>query len=446
MNSIWSDVTNPVSIKPLEHSISVDAAVIGGGLAGILTAYQLKNSGMRTAVFEKDMLGEGVTANTTGKITSQHGLIYDRLLRKAGEKTSRQYAQYNEQAIRQYRSIIKKENISCDFESISASLYDLHCTAELQKEVRAAKKLGIRAEFIPSPSLPFQTAGAAVFHGQAQFHPLKFLYALSRNLEIYQKTKALGIDQNTISVLNVMNGKTYEVKAKHIVIATHYPFINFPGMYFLRMYQSCSYVLALKNAKVMDSMYIGTNPSDFSLRNYKDILLFGGRGHRTGDIPKQNPYTMLRQAAKAFFPQSVEIGRWSAQDCMPLRQVPYIGKYFWKKNPVYVASGFQKWGMTSSMTAATILSSQIRNEATASGRIFSPGNLSVHAPVIPALKNTADNLKNLLKPDKAPRCSHMGCSLTWNPFEQTWDCPCHGSKFDKKGRIIRNPAQKHLTL
>lgn len=446
MNSVWSDITNPIPLKSLENSMSVDVAVIGGGLAGILTAYQLKSSGLKTAVFEKNMLGEGVTANTTGKITSQHGLIYSHLRNKAGEKSSRQYAHYNEQAIKQYHSIIKKENISCNFEIMDAALYDIQNSDALLKEVAAANKLGISAEFVSNPSLPFQTAGAAVFHNQAQFHPLKFLYGISKDLEIYQKSKALGIDGTTIPVMNMTNGKTHKVKAKHIVIATHYPFINFPGMYFLRMYQSCSYVLALKNAKALDAMYIGTSNSDFSLRNYKDILLFGGGKHRTGVIPKKNPYDTLRHAAKAYFPEAIEVGHWSAQDCMPLRQVPYIGKYFWQKDPVYIASGFQKWGMTSSMTAATILSNQIRNHSKESGSIFSPRNFAIRASAKPVIQNTACSMKNLLIPGKAPRCSHLGCSLSWNPFEQTWDCPCHGSKFDKKGRIISNPAQKHLKL
>lgn len=444
MDSIWTKIPQNIPYQTLDGSLTVDVAVIGGGLAGLLTAYFLKDAGLNTIVIEKNRIGEGVTAASTAKITSQHGFIYSRLLKKSGEKAVRQYARYNEQAIRQYASLIKKENISCDYETANAALYDTTNADALIREAVTAKAAGIAAEFTTNPNLPFQTAGAVTFYNQAQFHPLKFLYGIAGHAAIYQDSPAVSVKKHTVEVYNKISQKTHQVQAKHIVIATHYPFINFPGMYFMRMYQSASYVLALKNVPPMDAMYIGTADSDYSLRNYKDMLLFGGGRHRTGIIPDQNPYDKLRSAVKAYFPNAVEVSHWSAQDCMPLREVPYIGRFSNPKDNIYIATGFQKWGISSSMIAATIITNQIQTPVNTLNTVFSPKNKAIRSSCLPVIQNMAVSMKNLLIPRKGPRCPHLGCALAWNPFENTWDCPCHGSRFDKKGRIISNPAQKDL--
>ena len=445
MKSIWTDLKNPIPIKSINNPMKVDVAIIGGGMAGILTAYQLRDFGLKVIVIEKNQVGQGITGNTTAKITSQHGLVYQKLLKKSDLQTARQYARYNEQAIKQYHDMIKKEHISCHFEYQDAYLYDTNKKEALQKEAKIAKALGISADYIEHPSLPFATWGAAVFHNQAQFHPLEFLYTIGQQLEIYQNTQAIEVKGETVTVLNRETRQSYAVTAKHIVVATHYPFINLPGFYFLRIYQSSSYVLALKHAEPVNGMYRSATGNGYSLSNYEDLLLFGGARHRTGVIPKESPYETLRRAVKEFYPKAIEVGHWSAEDCMPLRQVPYIGYYTRFKNNLYISSGFQKWGMTSSMAGATLLANHIKAFGTLD-TVFSPQNHSVKADFYPIAKNMTVTVKNLVLPGTAPRCSHLRCSLKWNLFDQTWDCPCHGSKYTKKGRNITNPAKKDLKL
>lgn len=476
MESIWSKTVKIEERPPLTSDITVEAAVIGGGLAGILTALFLKEQGIQAVVLESDRIGSGQTKNTTAKITAQHDLIYDGLINTAGLRKAKQYASANMQAINEYRRIITENNIDCDFLECPAYLYSTENAEILKRETKAALRVGIDAEFTTETELPFPVKGAVRFSGQAIFNPLRFLKAAAQDLTVYEQTKALSVDKNLIIT---ENGK---VRAKYIVFATHFPFVNVPGYYFMRLYQSRSYVLALENAAEMDGAYLGVDADGFSFRNYKGLTLLGGGGHRTGENSAGGKYELLRRKASELWPQCTEAAHWSAQDCMTSDGVPYIGRFSRSRPDWYVCTGFGKWGMTSSMVAAMLISSKIAGQKYPYASAFSPQRQITPPAAKSVLKNGLKAAKSLGKQllqlpvqytDELPcghggvvefeggkfgvykddegncfvvdtRCPHMGCQLEWNPDELSWDCPCHGSRFDYMGRLIDNPAQEDI--
>lgn len=476
MESIWTKTCGIPKRESLQKDMETEIAVIGAGMAGILTAYQLKKAGKQVIILEANRIASGQTRNTTAKITSQHDLKYAQLISSVGEEKARQYAMANETAIAEYRKIIQEENIKCDFEETCAYVYSTSAE-RLMEEAEAAASLGLPASFVSSNTLPFQRSCALRFDGQAQFHPLKFIKHLSEQLEIYEKTPVLTVDEHIIKTPKAT------VTAEHIVFATHYPFINFPGMYFARQHQERSYVLALENAPMTEGMFIGDGETSYSFRTYDKYLLFGGEGHRTGENREGGKYDALRQKAKELFPHSQEAAHWSAQDCMPADHIPFIGKYAEGKPFWYVATGFQKWGMTTSMVAAMIIRDMICGKENPYAEVFDPQRFSSEmlSGIAYEMKEATKTLtKRFFKLPEATikelppghggvvsvdgekigvykekngtihmvdiRCPHLGCQLEWNPDEKSWDCPCHGSRFDFKGHLINNPAQEDITL
>lgn len=483
-----------------EDYAEADVVVIGAGLAGVLTAYLLKQKGIDAIVLESDRIGSGVTGYTTAKITAQHNLIYDRLISSEGIEKAQQYAKANMQAISFFHKIITEKNIDCSFEEKPAYLYTIRKEGvdQLHKEAEAATKLGIPNELIEAPdlspangwALPFEVEAALRFSGQAQYHPLKFLKAIAHGLNIFENTRVIDVQLTGSSSAHqeaersIVITEKGRVSAKYVVFACHFPFLIMPGYYFARMYQDRDYILAFRGGPDVNGLYIGIDKPSWSFRNYQDILLFVGEAHRTGENEKGGNYETMRAQAAKWFPNAEELYAWSAQDCMPLDGVPYIGLYASDKPNWFVATGFQKWGMSSSMVAADIISSMIAERpfevATNGVDVFSPQRFTV--PV--SAKELWDDVKTISSgllselfsiPDKEAasveaghgglveyngekvgvyrdennglfsvptRCSHMGCQLSWNPEEKSWDCPCHGSRFDIRGEVINGPAIK----
>jgi glycine/D-amino acid oxidase-like deaminating enzyme len=318
----------------LEGNIKTQAVVIGAGLAGILTAYRLREHGIENVVIEASRIGSGQTGKTTAKITSQHNMIYDSLITKFGSIKARQYALANEAAIAEYHDIIKDLGINCAYSVLPSYIYSTVCSEPLEREAEAAAGLGINASFTTNTSLPFPVRGAVRFENQAQFHPLEFVKAVSEKLTIYENTRALRVDEHKV-VTPYGN-----IQAEHIIIATHYPFINAPGYFFLRLHQERSYVIALENAAELDGMYRGVDNDGLSYRNAGIYLLLGGSGHRTGENEKGGSYEKLLLQSNKLYPGSHEVYRWSAQDCITLDGVPYIGRYSSEKPYWYTATGF----------------------------------------------------------------------------------------------------------
>ena len=219
-----------------------------------------------------------------------------------------------------------------------------------------------------------------------------------------------------------------------IIIATHFPILNKHGGYFLKLYQHRSYVLALKGAPVPGGMIIDEDKKGLSFRSWGEQLLLGGGSHRTGK--RGGGWRELEAFARQHYPSAQITARWATQDCMTLDGVPYIGRYARSTPDLYVAAGFNKWGMTSSMAAALALTRMVQGKATPYASLFDPARTMLRPQL---LANAAESTAGLLTPT-VPRCPHLGCALKYNPAELSWDCPCHGSRFGEDGSLLDNPA------
>lgn len=426
MDSIWTRTAQPPKFDPLRSDLKTDVLIIGGGMAGVLCAYKLAKAGVDHALVEADRIGGGATKNTTAKITSQHGLIYDKLLREFGAERARLYLEASQGALEEYRALCR--TIDCGFEEKDAFVYSTDSRKKLDRELNALDRLGFPAGFVQDVPLPFPVAGAVKFPRQAQFHPLKFVSAIAGDLRIFEHTKVLELAPGRA----VTNGGT--ISADKIIIATHFPLLNKHGGYFLKLYQHRSYVLALENAPDVRGMYLDEDEKGLSFRNYGGLLLLGGGSHRTGK--RGGCWQELELFAGRHYPDARETARWAAQDCMTLDGVPYIGPYSKGASGLYVATGFNKWGMTSSMAAASVLTDLVLGRDSPYAELFSPSR-SVLRPQLAA--NALESALGLLTPT-APRCPHMGCALKYNADEHSWDCPCHGSRFGEDGTLIDGPA------
>lgn len=444
MSSIWSETTEITRRPALEGDLETEAAVIGGGMAGVLIAHELQKRGVQTVILEADRLGGGQTKNTTAKVTSQHDIKYQKLIEDFGEEKAGQYARANQRAIAAYRELIEEKQIDCEWEECPAYLYSTTDDVVLREEAHAAWRLGVDAKFTTAVTLPFPVRGAVRFDAQARFHPLKFLKAVAEELTVYEGTRVVKVEGNTLYT------DSAAVKAKHIVFATHFPFVNMPGYYFLRMHQERSYVLALENAQALDGMYLGVEEGGLSFRNSGKLLLLGGGDHRTGENEDGGKYSLLRAAAREYWPASREVAHWSAQDCIPLDGVPFIGRFSPATPDWYVATGFQKWGMTSSMVSAMLIAGLITGREDADSGIFAPHRFEPTASAKNLWEDGKQAVAGLSKgavdavTGAAPRCPHLGCELTWNEDEKSWDCPCHGSRFEADGKLIDGPAQENM--
>ncbi|MDE7009999.1 MAG: FAD-dependent oxidoreductase [Oscillospiraceae bacterium] len=426
MDSVWTQTARLPRLAPLRGDLKTDVLVVGGGLTGLLCAYQLSRAGVDCALVEADRIGGGVTKNTTAKITSQHGLIYDKLLRNLGAERARLYLEANQQALERYRELCR--TIDCGFEERDAFVYSLDSRRKLDRELAALDQLGFPAEFAPELPLPFPVAGAVRFPRQAQFHPLQFIAAIAREAQSFEHTKVLSLSPGKA----VTTGGT--ISAERIIVATHFPILNRHGAYFMKLYQHRSYVLALENAPDVGGMYVDEDEKGLSFRTYGSLLLLGGGGHRTGK--RGGGWRELEDSARSWYPQARAVFRWATQDCMTLDGVPYIGPYSKHTPGLYVATGFNKWGMTSAMTAATVLTDLVLGRESPYAELFSPAR-RVLWPQLAV--NGLETVLGLLTPT-APRCPHMGCALHYNRQERSWDCPCHGSRFGEDGTLLDNPA------
>ena len=430
MISIWSDSINFKQFEQLKNDIHTDVLIIGGGITGILCAYLLDQENVDYILVEADRICNGITANTTAKITSQHGLIYHKLIQRFGLEKARMYLDANELALQEYQNLCK--SIDCAFETKDSFVYSLNSPDKIAKELHALHQLGFDAEYTDHLPLPFSVAGAVKFKNQAQFNPLQFLAEIAKNLHIYEQTAVRELAPNT-AVTDF--GK---ITASKIIVTTHFPFLNKHGSYFLKMYQHRSYVIAYENAPDVNGMYVDDADKGMSFRNYKNLLLIGGGDHRTGK--KGGNWNELSDFASRHYPNAHEQYRWATQDCMTLDGVPYIGPYSRNTQGLYVATGFNKWGMSSAMVAAMLLRDMVTEKENPYAPVFSPSRTILRPQL---LVNAFEATVNLLTPTPK-RCPHLGCALKWNPQEHSWDCPCHGSRFTEDGKLLDNPATGDL--
>lgn len=442
--SLWEQYVLPKNnkIKQLQGDIRTDVLIIGAGVAGILCALKLKEAGVSCVVVEKGKMLEGVTRNTTAKITAQHGLIYNSISKTYGLERARQYYDINNIALEEYKKIA--HIIPCDLEIKNAYVYSRENRQKLEKESMLYEKIGISYEWREKIPFSISTCGALGMLNQAQFNPAKMLLELAKQVDVYENARALDIKGNTVTIEQsiLKNQRTENITAKinanQIILTTHFPMINIFGGYFAKMYQHRSYVVAIKEGPQIDGMYLDENKKGHSFRNYKDYLLIGGGSHKTG--AKGGGFLELEMFAQKEYPHKKIAYAWATQDCMSLDGIPYIGLHSRSHSNMYVATGFNKWGMTGAMSSAIVLKDLITKGESQYQKLFSPSRAITHPQL---LVNLSSAVGNILRPGR--RCTHMGCSLRWNAEERSWDCPCHGSRYSENGIVLENPAKKDKT-
>ena len=430
MASIWSETANLPTFAPLDGDLRTDVLIIGGGMAGLLCAKKLQDAGVDYILAEAKTIGSGITKDTTAKITAQHGLIYHKLIKKFGSEKTCQYLDANLRAVSQYRQLC--ESIDCDYQVQDSYVYSISDREKLDDELLTLDILHFHGEFAGTLPLPFATTGAVKFSDQAQFHPLKFLAAITPGLRIHEHTPIRELGKHTATTDHGT------IRAEKIIVATHFPMLNKHGSYFLKMYQHRSYCLALENAGHVGGMYVDEQQTGLSFREQGDLLILGGGSHRTGK--QGGNWAELEQFAQKHYPSSKIRYRWATQDCMTLDGIPYIGQYSAMTPDLYVATGFNKWGMTSSMVAADLLTDLVTGKENPAATVFSPSRSILRRQLG---INAFEAVTNLLSFSEK-RCPHLGCALKWNPAEHSWDCPCHGSRFEESGKLIDNPSSNDL--
>lgn len=430
MDSLWSATAKNIHFPQLKGDIKTDVVIVGGGLAGVLCLRALTDRGVDCVLLEAKSIGSGITKNTTAKITFQHGIIYDKLIKSIGTENAHKYLSANKKALEKYRKM--SNEFHCKFEEKDAYIYSATDRQKIENEIIAYEKLGVKASFVSDIPLPVRCAGTVRVSGQAQFHPLQFLFSVAKGLNIYENSKVIEFLPNKVCCAGG------SVTAKKIIIATHFPIINKHGAYPLKLYQHRSYVIAVKGAPDVKGMYLEDKEDGLSFRNYEDYLLIGGGDHRTGKAGEG--YKVLEEFCNKSYPNATIDYRFATQDCISLDDIPYIGEYSKSSESIYVATGFNKWGMTSSMVAADILSDMVTGVENPYADVFSPTRSILHPKLI---SNIFHSVTGIITPT-TPRCPHLGCALKYNKEEHSWDCPCHGSRFTEQGELIDNPATDDL--
>lgn len=439
---LWENGINMLRFPKLEGDMEIDVLIVGGGMAGILCAHKLQKQGVRYLLVDAETVGSGTTKGTTAALTAQHGNIYTKLVKNFDKETAKGYLKANLKAVEEYRKLA--DDIDFDFQDMPSYTYSTDDRHALMVESVIVKELGFDAEYVKDAGLPFETVGAVRFPRMAQFHPLKLIAALSEEMEIREHTKVLSVgrskraDSVSGQYRYTAHTKQGDIHANKIIMSAHYPFLGMKGVYPLKLYQKRSFVVALEHAPQLVGTYADDAEGGIYLRTYEDLLLVGGGDYRTGT--RNDGFETVRDFVRKHFPKVHERYAWAAQDCISLDEMPYIGNYSKSLPDVYVITGFNEWGMSSSMVAASIITDQIMGRKNSFAKIFAPDRTMFRKQLA---VNMAETMKSYLTPTTR-RCTHMGCALKKNIEENTWDCPCHGSRFDEKGCVLDNPAKRDI--
>lgn len=493
MNSYWEEERkNHDLFEEIKEDKKVSVCIIGGGLTGLQTAYNLSDK-LDVVILEKDRICGSTSGKTTGKITSQHGVFYDYLINSQSKEFAKMYLEANEKAIQNIKDIIEKEEIECDLEKESSYVFTKQETKldMIKNEQKAVDKLQKeKSDYVKEIELPTEISGAIEFKNQAQFHPLKYAYGLAKAIikndgKIYENTKVTDIKRENEKYVVYANKN--KVIADYVVLATRYPIMNVPGYYFLKMYQSTSYAMVFDaKKKLFDGMYISYETPNVSFRTIRDgereLLLAVGYDYKTGTEELRDGYQRLEVIVRKMYPDAEVLYKWTAEDCISLDKIPYIGQYSSIMKNLYIATGFNKWGVTSSNVAANIITDKILQKENKYEEIFKStriepiknrqemgdmlkeANKSILLSRFKIPKEELDNIKigegKIIKIDNTkvgvyksktgeiykvkPICTHLGCELYFNNIEKIWECPCHGSKFTYDGKSIEVPSNKDL--
>lgn len=489
--SFWIDTTPRTDYPSLPGDVSADVAVIGGGITGLTAAVLLKRLGKTVAVIESRRIAEGVTGHTTAKLTSQHQLVYNTLIEVHGEEKARLYAEANEAAIDRVESFVQEKNIDCDFRRLPAYVYteSTDMVPQLQAEVEATRRVGLPASFVEEAPLPFSVEGAVRFENQAQFHVRKYLLPLAEEIpgegsHLFENTRALDVEEGVQCRVETDRGR---VIAKDVVVATHVPF-TFKGEFWGKATPQREYGIAARIEQTVASEGISINAESptrsvrTASRNGETVLIVVGEAHKTGEEPDtEQRYRNLEEWARERFGVTDFTNRWSTQDYYSFDGLPYVGRIGPGSEHVYVATAFAAWGMSNGTAAAMLLSDLIagrengwadlydstRTSPLASKSLYKEGAKQAMHFVKDRFEGVTEDVGDVApgegrivgKPGDqtaayrdpqgevhaiSARCTHLGCIVSWNPAETSWDCPCHGSRFSVDGEVLQGPAVRDL--
>jgi glycine/D-amino acid oxidase-like deaminating enzyme/nitrite reductase/ring-hydroxylating ferredoxin subunit len=491
--SFWIDNGPARDPRPsLEGSEQAEVAVLGGGIVGITTALLLAEEGVDVVLLESGRLARGVSGYTTAKVTSQHGMIYSRLRSKHGAEAARVYGQANEAALAWIAERIERDGIECDFRRQPAYLYmsEGGSRGKLEKEVEAAIEAGLPASLVEETPLPYGVEAAERFDDQAEFQPVDYLLALADRLEergcrIFEDSRALDVRGDGPCVVSTAAGS---VAAERVVVATHYPFLD-RSLAFARVHPHRSYAIVCDiEGKPPAGMHINGDSPTRSIRpvpaDGKELLLVGGEGHKVGEGgDTRERYARLEEFARKHWQVRSVDYRWSTQDGITIDGMPYVGRMTPRGSRLFMATGFGKWGMTGGTMAALLLADLLLGRDNPWASTFTPNRFNPRAGGPKLLEENArvgahfvgDRLRHRggrpiedLAPGEgdivsldgekvaghrrddgtlvavSTRCTHLGCQLNWNTAERSWDCPCHGSRFNPEGAVLQGPAVREL--
>jgi glycine/D-amino acid oxidase-like deaminating enzyme/nitrite reductase/ring-hydroxylating ferredoxin subunit len=483
--SLWIDTAEAPDYPVLPGDVTADVVVIGGGITGLTTARLLVEEGASVAVVEAGRLCAGATGYTTAKITSLHGLTYSGIARSFDEDRARLYGEANEAGIAAVARLVQQDGIDCQLERRPHIAYttDPESVEEVMEESELAARLGLPATFELPQELPYEVAGAVRFDNQAQFHPRAYCLGLARAVTergglIFEHTRAVDVDGAERTVATTRG----RVRGDAVVVATHLPFKQMGG-YFARATPSRSYAVAVTVEHGRpEGMYISVDSPTRSLRTAGDRLIVGGEGHKVGaEHDTRQHYDALEAWADQHFPVRSVDYRWSAQDWSAADGIPYIGRMSGYDDGIYVATAFKKWGMSHGTVAGMIFTDLISGRDNPWNEVFDASRLAPRQSIRGVVSENVQALKHLvvdridsgadvggLAPgsgavvdmdgDKVAAfrdddgtvhalsavCTHMGCVVSFNSAERSWDCPCHGSRFGVDGRVIEGPAVADL--
>lgn len=454
--SLWIQTAYPDQPFPtLEHSIQCDVCIIGGGLSGIANAYFLAKEGKHVVVIEKDEILQGATGNSTGKLTVQHGAIYAQLIQKFGIEAAKTYFDANAEAVQFGRSIAP-DDCCTSTNSVLYAQTDIGVQT-LKDEQNAYQALKIPGMYGFNSEIPLKIRSTLTIEDECQIHPVRFGQALAY---LAAEAGAQIFEQSTIETiqlkekhLQLTNGTSIDFQ--DIIFSSHYPIESLTGMQILKLAVDRSYLVAAKTDMPLMNQYIAVDEPKHSMRTARidgqNYFLLGGKSHPAGFVEDTNLYyEQLYESLKKDFLLTSLVTGWSAQDPDTPDLIPYAGRITKQLPHVYISTGNGKWGLSNSMAGARVITDQIvgrHNEAIA---LYSPTRTKFGSLLLQSLKMTGRVAKEFtighLTRMNAPICTHLGCRTRWNVADETWDCPCHGSRFRKDGSVLEGPATKPLDL
>jgi glycine/D-amino acid oxidase-like deaminating enzyme/nitrite reductase/ring-hydroxylating ferredoxin subunit len=492
LGSYWLATAPRRRYPPLAGQRRADVAIVGGGIAGLTAAWLLKQAGKQVAVLEAGRVVERVTGGTTAKISALHGLHYAPMVAAFGEDAARLYGEANMQAIERIAEAVAGLGVDCGFESKAAYVFSGSGASleAIEAEVDAALTLGLPASFVRQAPLPIPIQGAVRFDAQAQFHPIRYLAAMAEataggGSDIYEQSRVIDVEEGEPCRVATECGV---VEARDVIVATNLPILD-RGGFFAKAFPKMHAVLAARidEAGAPDGMFLGIDDPELSVRTHRDeqglVLISDGRAFKTAhEADVEGVWRELEKQVRRWFKVRQIEWRWANQDYQTMDSVPYIGRQSPGAERVWDATGFNHWGMTTSMVAGQILRDEILGRSNPWAELYRATRLKPGTSAPAFLKENLDVAKHwvgdrlgadarrpeqlkagegavlkvggermAVSRDEAGRlsavscvCTHLGCTVAWNGLEKTWDCPCHGSRFAADGAVLNGPAVKAL--